>query len=655
MALLNEVGRAITSVLDLDELLHQIVDITKTRFGHYAVGIALVEGDRLFFRAGSLIGDTNSRLEIEHVVLELEHTTSLAAEAARTGNPVLSNDVLNDPRYLPVTELPDTRSELDVPIRFKDRVIGVLDVQSDRPWAFDEADIVLLEALTSQAGVAIENARFLQERERRITEQAILNKIGKILSSALELEQVTQAIYEQVGRVFDTTSFFVALYDEDLREWELVLDIIDGERQPPSRYHIDEGITGFIIRYRQPLFFQTQEEIRSFREQQGFDAIGEGAKSWMGVPLIAGNRVIGAIGVESYEKERLYEARDLDLLSAVASQVAIALENAYLYQESRRRSEELNALLQVGTTLSSTLNPEEVMKAVCREMVYLLKATSAYICEWKEETLTSTVIAEYFGPDASVKEQISDLGVSYTEEDTMAPFLSRGIPRTFKLSSPEITAAERRHLEEFGGKSGLVLPLITQERVIGYIEVWESRSERTFSQDEILLGQNLATQAVIALENARLYARVQEQLEELRRSSEIQSHLLAQVQEMSTPVIPVHHRILVLPLIGVVDSERARQFTERLLEAVRQQRTRVVLLDITGVPVVDTGVAQALLQAANATRLLGAEVVVVGMRSEVAQTLVTLGVGIEGLVTRANLQAGLEYALRQVNLHIALI
>jgi len=469
METINEVGAAITSVLDLDTLLKQIVEITQTRFGYYFCCAALVERDAVVFRARSAIGTTGVALQAGVGSIPLQAERSLVAEAARTGRPVVVNDVRADPHYLAVAELPDTRAELDVPILFQDRVLGVLDVQSDREGAFGEQEVALLQALVSQAGVAIANAQLFQERGRQITALAIVNEIGQRLSAALQVEDVTRTMREQIGRIFRTDNFYVALYDEAAGEWETVLDIINGQPQPPIRRSVREGLTGYLIRTRQPLLFRSAEESRRFRTAHAVEAIGEPAASWMGAPMIAADRVVGIVATE--DERTTYSADDLAVLSTVASQAAIAIQNARLFRESQQRAEQLNTLLQ-------------------------------------------------------------------------------------------------------------------------------------------------------------------------------------QVRDMSTPVIPLQDRVLVLPLVGTIDSGRARDLTDRLLEAVRQTRALVILLDITGVPVVDTAVAQAIIQAANAARLLGAEVVLVGVRSEVAQTLVTLGVSMEGLVTKSNLQAGIAYALGLVGLRI---
>ncbi len=143
-------------------------------------------------------------------------------------------------------------------------------------------------------------------------------------------------------------------------------------------------------------------------------------------------------------------------------------------------------------------------------------------------------------------------------------------------------------------------------------------------------------------------AALQKALEEVERAGKEQARLLETVRALSTPVVPVQRGVLVMPLVGVIDPVRAQNITAALLEAIERERARIVILDITGVPMVDTAVAQALIEAAQATRLLGAEPVLVGISPPVAETIVSLGVDLSALVTRADLQSGVEYALRQM-------
>jgi len=118
------------------------------------------------------------------------------------------------------------------------------------------------------------------------------------------------------------------------------------------------------------------------------------------------------------------------------------------------------------------------------------------------------------------------------------------------------------------------------------------------------------------------------------------------IRELSTPVLQVRERLLILPIIGVIDSQRARQLTEQLLRGIRNNRAKVVVVDITGVPTIDSTVANHLVQTVEASRLMGASVIITGLSSEIAQTLVTIGVDLSKMSAIGDLQGGIEEAER---------
>ncbi|OXS74572.1 STAS domain-containing protein [Domibacillus enclensis] len=124
------------------------------------------------------------------------------------------------------------------------------------------------------------------------------------------------------------------------------------------------------------------------------------------------------------------------------------------------------------------------------------------------------------------------------------------------------------------------------------------------------------------------------------------------LQELSAPLIPVFDKISVMPLVGTIDTERAKQIMENLLEGVVSHRAEVVLIDITGVPVVDTMVAHHIIQAAEAVRLVGAKCTIVGIRPEIAQTIVNLGINLEEVTTTSTLKKGVEQALAMTSRQI---
>jgi rsbT co-antagonist protein RsbR len=136
----------------------------------------------------------------------------------------------------------------------------------------------------------------------------------------------------------------------------------------------------------------------------------------------------------------------------------------------------------------------------------------------------------------------------------------------------------------------------------------------------------------------------EQNLAEREQAIEYQRRL---IQELSVPIVPIDEGVLVLPLVGAIDSRRASQVMEAALEKIVKFQADVLILDITGVPLVDTGVANYLLQMARAVKLLGAQVVLVGIGAEIAQTMVQLGVELRDVTTRSNLQAGIAFALAQ--------
>ncbi len=816
LSILTEIGQRLSSALELDQVTRAIYEQVSRIFDTTNMFISLHDEERREWETVMDIVSGEPQPSMRRSVEE-----GLTGHIIRHRQALLFHTAEELERFYEeqgVERIGQTaRSWLGVPMVAADRVVGVIAVESyEQEHVYGPEDRAVLSTIAAQAAIAIENARLFQERARRITELSIVNEIGRALSSALELDDLLDAVHQQVGRVFDASSFYIATYQEGDTEWQMALQFDKGEPQPAERHGVEAGLTGHIIRTREPILLRTLEENIAIDEKLGIPLLGDQARCWMGVPLIAADEVVGVMAVQSYEHEHLYTEHDLalfstigaqaaiaianarlfiqvqqrameldmlrdiggalsstldveelleviyqqtrrvieasnlyiafydeaedivsfpfflnrgqrleveprraadgltehvirtrqplllrgsildnaqaigviqvgdepkaylgipilyrdrvlgvlsvqdyeridaydsvqiHLLQAVASQAAIALENARLYEESRRRLADLNTLFELGTTTLSTLDLQEVLTAVCREAVGLLDATSAYISEWNEADNTSVGITEYYGPEAIPEERVSDLGVVYEENPTIIEFMRAGQPYMIRQADPQLVPEEREYLEAYGGKSILYLPLTAREHTVGYIEVWETRYDRTFTEEEILLARNLASQAATTIENARLYTQIQEQLEDLRQASETQAQLLQQVHELSTPVIPIHDRVLVLPLIGVIDSERVQQITERLLVAVRRHRALIVLLDITGVPVVDTAVAERLLHTAGATRLLGAEVVVVGVRAEVAQALTTLGVDLEGLETRANLQAGIEYAVERL-------
>ena len=183
---MSEVGQRMTSILDVDQLLTEIVSLIRDAFGYYLVDIALIDGDDLIVKAG--VGDCFRDPEFCPPRLKVEGK-GIMAWVARNGKPLLAPIVTRDARYLPLPDGLETQSELAVPLKTKTAIIGVLDVQSDRPHVFDNSDLVVLRSLADQAAVAIENAR-LYEQARQLAVVEERQRLARELHDA-----VTQTLF----------------------------------------------------------------------------------------------------------------------------------------------------------------------------------------------------------------------------------------------------------------------------------------------------------------------------------------------------------------------------------------------------------------------------------------------------------------------------
>jgi rsbT co-antagonist protein RsbR len=209
---------------------------------------------------------------------------------------------------------------------------------------------------------------------------------------------------------------------------------------------------------------------------------------------------------------------------------------------------------------------------------------------------------------------------------------------------------------EIGRRMQEIFPGVQEALTQRYVEVLRSGQTCTLGEiayaDERIDGRIVLIQAIpLSREHLCITAEditERKQAEEARRQALAQEETIrvqqATLAELSTPLIPLNEAVMVMPLIGAVDSARAQQVLETLLQGIASSGAQVAILDITGVAVVDTQVANALIRAAQAVKLLGAQVVLTGIRPEVAQTLVGLGADLSGIVTRSSLQSGIAYA-----------
>ncbi len=517
LAILNEIGRALSSTLRLEELVEvvhnqvsRIFDTTNFYIAYYDE--ASDEWETLFeIEEGKRIPPERYKVGAGLTGYIIRHKSPLLFRSQA------EIEAFHQEQGITTIGRP-ALSWLGVPLIAADKVVGVMAIQSyEKENLYSEQDLALFSTIAAQAAIAMDNARLFRERERRITELAILNEIGRALSSTLERDQVTRAIYEQVGRILDTTNFYIALYDEEHREWETVLDIIGHQPRPPMRYSVEQGLTGFIIRNRQPLLFHTSAELEAFEKTRGYERIGERAKSWLGVPMIAADRVVGVIGVESYEREHAYTEDDLAVLSTVAAQAAVALENARLFEETRQRLQQVNTLLEVSRDVATRLDLPTLLQSILEAAVRSVPAAERGSILLLDEKAQELVVAAQIGYPDEVRREVRlklDEGFAgWVCREGRADIVvdARTDPRFLMTeSSRDIRAI-------------MSAPLIGRRGLVGVINLDNLSRPGVFGRQDLEFLSGLAHQAAVAIENARLF-------EERERYAQV---LEARVRELS--------------------------------------------------------------------------------------------------------------------------
>ncbi len=328
-----EVGRTIAAILDVDTLLSRVVDLIAQNFGYYIVHVFEVDADTGYAVFKASTGEADRLLKEEGFRLRIGEE-GVIGWVAQSGQPLMANDVNKEPRYYfhPVTA--GTRSELAVPIRLGEKIIGVLDVQSEELDAFDESDLATLETLADQLAVVIENARLFEGERRKATQLAVINEVGRKAISILDLHEMLEEVARSICSGFNY--YNVSLFLVDKERHEAIMEAVTGgfEHIAPGGYRqsLDKGIIGLVIRTgRSWLANDVSQDpyyIKGFLEEPL-------TKSELCVPIKLGGDVIGALDIQSVHLNA-FDETDVMGMETLSGQIAIAIENARLYEETKR-------------------------------------------------------------------------------------------------------------------------------------------------------------------------------------------------------------------------------------------------------------------------------------------------------------------------------
>ena len=344
--LLLEVADVVNTTLDLDTTLRRVAELVRKVIDYEIFGILLLneKTQELYFRFS--VGhqrDIADRLRIKL-------GEGVTGAAAQKGEAILVDDVAGDPRY--ISALPNVRSELAVPLIVKNRVIGVIDIESPQPDHFTEEHKRLLMLIASRMAIGIENARLYTRISRQARTLLLLNEIARELTSILNLDELLKRVGELLSRLIDFQMFSILLLDSAGTTLQHRFSLRFQENiQLKHDVPVGEGLVGYAAQHKQAVL------VRDVRRDARYIETNPETRSELAVPLIYKDNVIGVLDLE-HTKRGFFTDDHQRTITTLAAQIAIAIENARLYEQVARQEKRLERDLAMARELQFRLLPQ---------------------------------------------------------------------------------------------------------------------------------------------------------------------------------------------------------------------------------------------------------------------------------------------------------
>jgi GAF domain-containing protein/CheY-like chemotaxis protein len=509
---LAEVARSINASLDVDTVLDRVTAGAREVCASDMARISLREPD------GSVVARASVGYRSDVLMrLRVEPGHGVGGLVLVTGKPFRTADYVNDPRisarYRAVSESEGTMAAMAVPIVIDGRVEGIVHVDNRSARPFTDQDEAVLTRLAEHAAVALRNARLYRETAEFAERLRALDEVNRLVSSSLNPDEVLRNIAAAAARFFDAP--FVSMWVSDESGHRLLRSFTVGNDELaarlPTELAIGEGTVGWVAAHREPLFWTHNRDGRIVRGVgEHFEA--HGLHYRLVYPVTIGERVLGVITANRATPLTVTPETEA-LLRSLAAQAAFALDHARLFTETSKRLTETQTLLAVAEILSQSGPPEDVMRRVARELGRTTSAgmVGAYVFNERRDALIP--LAGYRVP-AALRATFSERPMTLARFPLIAEALASG--RTaWTADAHADRRLDRDWTEGLPPYSALFVPTLAQGQPLGglFLVWWETG--RPYPAAEVPVVEGVATQAGVALENARLFAANRRQVEEL--------------------------------------------------------------------------------------------------------------------------------------------
>ncbi len=521
LLVLHNLSQRLNSTLDIMQILQEIITSVETNFGFYNTSILLLDEDQ----QSLYVAASPNYLDPEVRERKIPLGQGIVGYAAATGEVYLAQNVDASPHFIRTD--PATRSELAIPLRIEDRVIGVFNVESDRYSAFGEDDVRMLTALASQAAVALHNAQLYRQTEAERQVAIRLAELAQLVNSTLDLQEVLNRGLEFLEQVLKFDSASILLLTP---EGNLTIAACRGFEHPESvlgaTFTPDESnLSHEAVRLQRPMLIPDVQKHPAWGHSREDVEGTKTIRSWIGIPLSVQGQGIGLLTVDKHEAD-FYTPEDARKAALFAAHLATAVHNARLYQQMQDQARYLSVLFNATARISGLLD----VRRLLHEIVHFVHETFAY-----------PVVALHL-----VDERTGELSyVAQREKAAILMMPSLETTPEHDLVHQAVTTRQIQHQtyaeDQATIRSELAIPMFVGEDVIGVFHLIGNGAD-SFDTNAVRLLTALANQVAVALQNARLYERLQMQAARLS--------LLQQISQTITSIL--EPRALIEKIVEVV-------------------------------------------------------------------------------------------------------